>query len=238
MVQQHPASFIAHTEASTGSGLLRFIKDEFDALLECEILAYDSLRPHCGGCGHDKLLAFSCKRWVLPFVRSAAGTFAVMRRATTLGVAAAPRPSYDAALPNHRREPMSGDEDLFRKDVKLELSKFRAKTKPTLAEAIALRIERVEAEKRKEADRLKKIDLRLATLTADCAKVAAASCAVIKQNLKKYEFDKKDPRGLVKWYADTVDKESGVDVPRSDLKLMGNLSLEKGEASLFLKGKL
>ena len=133
---------------------------------------------------------------------------------------------------------MSGDEDLFRKDVKLELSKFRAKTKPALAEAIALRIERVEAEKRKEADRLKKIDLRLATLTADCAKVAAASCAVIKQNLKKYEFDKKDPRGLVKWYADTVDKESGVDVPRSDLKLMGNLSLEKGEASLFLKGKL
>ena len=61
---------------------------------------------------------------------------------------------------------------------------------------------------------------------------------MIKQNLKKYEFDKKDPRGLVKWYADTVDKESGVDVPRSDLKLMGNLSLEKGEASLFLKGKL
>ncbi|MCA3215471.1 MAG: IS91 family transposase, partial [Betaproteobacteria bacterium] len=39
LVQQHAASFIAHTEASTGSELPRFIKDEFDAFLECGILA-------------------------------------------------------------------------------------------------------------------------------------------------------------------------------------------------------
>jgi hypothetical protein len=114
LVQQHAASFIAHAEASTGSELLRFIKDEFDAFLECEILAYGSLRPRCGGCGHDKLLAFSCKRWgsalraervgcgrqppiwstslLLALSRKAppAGTFAVMRRVTDLGVAAAP----------------------------------------------------------------------------------------------------------------------------------------------------
>jgi len=30
-----PPAFIAHTEASTGSALPRFIKDEFDAFLEC-----------------------------------------------------------------------------------------------------------------------------------------------------------------------------------------------------------
>ena len=47
LVQQHAASFIAHTEASTGAELPRFIKDEFDAFLEC---------------GHDQVLAFSCKR--------------------------------------------------------------------------------------------------------------------------------------------------------------------------------
>ena len=47
LVQQHAASFIAHTEASMGAELPRFVKDEFDAFLEC---------------GHDKLLAFSCKR--------------------------------------------------------------------------------------------------------------------------------------------------------------------------------
>ena len=62
LVQQHAAGFIAHTEASTGAELPRFIKDEFDAFLECGILAHGFLRLRCGECGHDKLLAFSCKR--------------------------------------------------------------------------------------------------------------------------------------------------------------------------------
>ena len=62
LVQQHAASFIAHTEASTGAELPRFIKDEFDAFLECGILAHGFLRLRCGECGDDKLLAFSCKR--------------------------------------------------------------------------------------------------------------------------------------------------------------------------------
>ena len=44
LVQQHAASFIAHTEASTGSELPRFIKDEFDAFLECGILAHGLAR--------------------------------------------------------------------------------------------------------------------------------------------------------------------------------------------------
>jgi glycine/D-amino acid oxidase-like deaminating enzyme len=42
--------------------LPRFVKDEFDAFLECGILAHGFLRLRCGECGHDKLLAFSCKR--------------------------------------------------------------------------------------------------------------------------------------------------------------------------------
>jgi len=62
LVLQHAASLIAHTEASTGAELPRFIKDEFDAFLECGILAHGFLRLRCGECGHDKLLAFSCKR--------------------------------------------------------------------------------------------------------------------------------------------------------------------------------
>lgn len=52
LVQQHAASFIAHTEASTGSQLPRFIKVEFDAFLECSILAHGFLRLRCGECGH------------------------------------------------------------------------------------------------------------------------------------------------------------------------------------------
>ena len=131
---------------------------------------------------------------------------------------------------------MSGDEDLFQKDVKLELSRFRTKTKPTLAEAVALRLEKADLDKKADVDRLKQIDLRLMKLTDGCSKEASSSCASIKQSLKKYKLDAKDPRGLVKWYADIVDKESGIDLGR-DLKLSGDLSLEKGEASLYLKGK-
>src|SRR5262245_48568795 len=107
---------------------------------------------------------------------------------------------------------MSGDDDLFQKDVKLELSRFRTKTKPTLAEAIALRLEKADLDKKADADRLKQIDLRLKRLTDDCSKEASSSCASLKQSLKKYKLDAKDSRGLVKWYADLVDKESGIDL--------------------------
>ena len=44
LVQQQAASFIVHTEASTGGELPRFIKDEFDAFLECGIPAHGFLR--------------------------------------------------------------------------------------------------------------------------------------------------------------------------------------------------
>jgi len=61
-VQQRAANFIAHTETSTGAELPRFIKDEYGAFLECGILVHGFLRLRCGKCGHNKLLAFSCKR--------------------------------------------------------------------------------------------------------------------------------------------------------------------------------
>jgi hypothetical protein len=38
------------------------VKDEFDAFLECGILTHGFLWLRCGERGHDKLLAFSCKR--------------------------------------------------------------------------------------------------------------------------------------------------------------------------------
>ena len=50
------------TEAAAGASLPSFIKDEFDAFLDCGILAHGFLRLRCGDCGHDTLVAFSCKR--------------------------------------------------------------------------------------------------------------------------------------------------------------------------------
>jgi len=62
LIQRHAASFIAHTEASTGSDLPRSIKDEFDAFLECDLPTHGVLRLRCGERGHDKLPTFSCRR--------------------------------------------------------------------------------------------------------------------------------------------------------------------------------
>ncbi len=39
-----------------------FVKDEFEAFLECGILAHGFLRVRCADCAHEKLVAFSCKR--------------------------------------------------------------------------------------------------------------------------------------------------------------------------------
>ena len=62
LVQQHAATFFAQAEESTGAGLPQFVKDEFDAFLECGILAHGFLRVRCVDCAHEKLVAFSCKR--------------------------------------------------------------------------------------------------------------------------------------------------------------------------------
>ena len=40
----------------------RFVEQELRALLRCGILAHGFLRLHCDECGHDRLVAFSCKR--------------------------------------------------------------------------------------------------------------------------------------------------------------------------------
>ena len=66
LVQQHAKTFFADVEAAAAASLPSFIKDEFDACpfkcVECGILAHGFLRLRCGDCGHDKLVAFSCKR--------------------------------------------------------------------------------------------------------------------------------------------------------------------------------
>jgi hypothetical protein len=62
LVQQHAATFFEQAESAVGADLPQFVKDEFDAFLECGILAHGFLRLRCDDCGHDKLVAFSCKR--------------------------------------------------------------------------------------------------------------------------------------------------------------------------------
>ena len=40
LVQQHAATFFAQAEGAAGANLPQFVKDEFDAFLECGILAH------------------------------------------------------------------------------------------------------------------------------------------------------------------------------------------------------
>ena len=129
-------------------------------------------------------------------------------------------------------------DDLLKKDFKLELSKFRTKTKPTLAEALQLRLQKAELEKDKAADpkQLQAIDLSLKKLTLKIESDADALQSQLARNLKNYKGEAKDPRGLAKWYADIVDKESGIDVGK-DLKLWGNVDFGSKEVQLELKGK-
>ncbi len=129
-------------------------------------------------------------------------------------------------------------DDLLKKDFKLELTKFRTKTKPTLAEALQLRLQKAELEKDKAADpkQLQAIDLSLKKLTLKIESDAEALQSQLARNLKNYKGEAKDPRGLAKWYADIVDKESGIDVGK-DLKLWGNVDFGSKEVQLELKGK-
>ena len=62
LVQEHAESFFAFVQAETGANLPQFVKDEFDAFLDCGILAHGFLRLRCGDCGLEKLVAFSCNR--------------------------------------------------------------------------------------------------------------------------------------------------------------------------------
>ena len=44
-----------------GAPVARFVEREVRRYLECGVLAHGFLRVHCDDCGHDRLVAFSCK---------------------------------------------------------------------------------------------------------------------------------------------------------------------------------
>jgi len=56
IVQEHLETFLHQVETETGSGLPDFVKDEFEAFLDCGILANGFLRLRCEDCGHEKLV--------------------------------------------------------------------------------------------------------------------------------------------------------------------------------------
>ncbi len=50
-------TYLAHVEAEIGARLSKFVKEDFDAFLECGILAHGFLRLRCAECAHETLVA-------------------------------------------------------------------------------------------------------------------------------------------------------------------------------------
>ena len=109
LVQQHARDLLRRDRScgrAAGADLPQFVKefvkDEFDAFLERGIPAHSFLRLRCGDCGHDKLVAFSCKRrGSLPVVRRPSCDAAIKMRGVPWGWSA-PRPSKGLWNPNTR----------------------------------------------------------------------------------------------------------------------------------------
>jgi len=59
VVAGHVRTFLARAEER--GGVPRFVQRELLRFLECGIPAHGFVRVHCAGCGHDRLVAFSCK---------------------------------------------------------------------------------------------------------------------------------------------------------------------------------
>ncbi len=61
-VEAHLKTFLAHTAGDAErSGLPVFVKREFEAFLQCGILAHGFARVRCEGCAFERLVPFSCK---------------------------------------------------------------------------------------------------------------------------------------------------------------------------------
>jgi len=51
-----PDTFLAQVEAEIGARLSKFVKQDFDAFLECGIRAHGFLRLRCAECTHETLV--------------------------------------------------------------------------------------------------------------------------------------------------------------------------------------
>jgi hypothetical protein len=67
LVRQNLEPFLAYAREHYDGGLPRYVENELRAYLKCGLFSEGFVRCHCDACGHDLLVAFSCKsRTVCP----------------------------------------------------------------------------------------------------------------------------------------------------------------------------
>ena len=130
----------------------------------------------------------------------------------------------------------SPDIDEIKKKIEAELKALAKKTKGTVDEAQKLREEKEAAEKAKDKPKTVDLQKELKKLEEKYMKEAESTNSKLDKALKDFQVPKGDERGFAKWYADIVDKESGIDLGK-DVKLWGEVDAKKGEVKLILKGK-
>ena len=61
LVERHQPELVAARDAA-GRSLPQYVREEFEAYLNCDPLEHGFLRVRCEDCHAQKLVAFSCKR--------------------------------------------------------------------------------------------------------------------------------------------------------------------------------
>ena len=61
LVTEHFLAFTERVDAEGGRPLPRYVVRDFEAYVRCGVLACGFMRARCPTCGHDRLVAFSCK---------------------------------------------------------------------------------------------------------------------------------------------------------------------------------
>ena len=61
LVRQNLESFLAYAREHYDGGLPRYVEQELRAFLTCGVFSEGFVRCHCDTCGHDLLVAFSCR---------------------------------------------------------------------------------------------------------------------------------------------------------------------------------
>ncbi len=61
VVRSHLETFLAHVRETYENPLPRYVEKEFRSYLKCGVFAHGFVRCHCDACGHDLLIAYSCK---------------------------------------------------------------------------------------------------------------------------------------------------------------------------------
>ena len=111
-VQTHFATWLALARDGDGDSVPAHVEQEFRRYLDCGILAHGFARARCGQCGHDVLIAFSCKgRAVCPSC-NARRMVATAAHLTDHVLPRLPLRQWVLAVPKRRRYFLHRDADL------------------------------------------------------------------------------------------------------------------------------